>query len=126
MQRVTSVITTGVVGLAAGAGVLVVFPGIALAVDGCENNRVCIFDDNDYKNRLGIKPAGEPRANVASQNNDRTDSWINDTTTNAAWYYNFTYENSDNCRTMYDQSSDGDLGVFNSDELSSWRTNRGC
>ncbi|WP_345526383.1 peptidase inhibitor family I36 protein [Nocardioides endophyticus] len=101
-------------------------PGLATAVDGCASNRACIFDDNNFQDRIGSRAAEGGRVDVSSGNNDRMDSWKNNTGTNAAWYYNFVDENSDNCRNMPKNDSDGNVGVFNSDELSSWRTDRGC
>lgn len=118
--------TSAAVGVLMGLTALVTAPGIAVAVNGCDYNRVCLFDDNNFVNRIGNRPAGEPRENLGSDKNDRTDSWDNNTRTDAAWYYNFTWENADNCRNMPALREDANLGVFNSDEASSWRTNRGC
>lgn len=126
MKKTIGIVAMGLAGIAGGFAVTAVAPGIAGAVSGCDASRVCIFDDNNYEDRIGMRPAGEGRVDVSSSNNDRMDSWKNRTNTNAAWYYNFVDENADNCRNMVANSSDGDVGVFNSDELSSWRTNRGC
>lgn len=126
MKKVVGMLMTVAIGASSGAAVLVAAPGVALAADGCSSNRVCIFDSNNYKNRLGQRSAGEGRVNVSGDNNDRTDSWINDTSTRSAWYYNFTYENDSNCNSMAPHASNPNLGVYPSDELSSWRTNRGC
>lgn len=117
---------TALAGIVGSIGLVTASQSIASAADGCDSNRVCIFDDNDFKNRLGQRPAGEGRKDMSSTLNDRMDSWKNRTSTNAAWYYNFIDENSDNCRNMNKNSSDDNINVFNSDELSSWRTNRGC
>jgi hypothetical protein len=119
-------VTSAAIGVVAAIGAVGIMPGLAQAVNGCEPNRVCIFDENNFLDRMGMRPAGEGRKDVSAANNDRTDSWKNNTGTNAAWYYNFTYENADNCRNMPAHDQDSNLGVFNSDELSSWRTNRGC
>lgn len=114
------------VGLSIGLGTPLATPGISVGANGCDAARVCIFDENNFIDRMGSGAAGGGRVNVSDANNDRTDSWDNNTGTNAAWYYNFTYENADNCRNMPARSEDPNLGVFNSDELSSWRTDRGC
>lgn len=119
-------LTIAAIGIAAAVGSLVATPGLAQAVNGCDFNKVCVFDDNNFVNRLGSRDPGLGRVDVSGANNDRTDSWDNNTGTNAAWYYNFVSENADNCRNMPAGREDPNLGVFNSDELSSWRTNRGC
>lgn len=52
------------------------------------------------------------------------DSWENRTSTKSAWYYNADGKGS--CVNMNARSEDDNINVFDSDELTSWRTNRGC
>lgn len=52
------------------------------------------------------------------------DSWENKTAIDAAWYYDAN--GGGNCREMDSGSEDGNVNVFNSDELTSWKTNGGC
>jgi len=90
----------------------------------CQRNRVCIFDGNDFAGLLGARRPGGRLKNVSSTANDKTDSWKNRTRRNAAWYHDRGGEGD--CTRMKRRSEDPNINFFDSDELSSWRTNRGC
>lgn len=96
---------------------------IAGGID-CDANRACIYDGNGFVGIIGERAAGGGVVNVPSSYNDKMDSWENKTNTDAAWYYNAN--GGGNCREMDSLSEDSNVNVLNSDELSSWRTDRGC
>ena len=52
------------------------------------------------------------------------DSWGNRTTTNAAGYG--SANGSGDCQTFGAGERDDNVSTFNSDEVSSWKTNGGC
>lgn len=91
----------------------------------CTDNQVCIYLDDDWSGLLDIpRSAGGGIRNVNAGDNDEMDSWENNTTTNAAWYWDAN--GNGRCVNMVAEGRDDDINVFDSDELSSWRTDRGC
>jgi hypothetical protein len=109
------------------ASALLLSPGFASAGNPalCAANRACIYLDDDWSGLIDIPraPGGGIR-NVNAGDNDEMDSWENRTSTRAAWYHNAN--GGGDCVNMNANSEDDDINVFDSDELSSWRTNRGC
>ena len=102
-----------------------VAPGAASAMTDCGGTyNICIYDNNDWSGQLGRRAPGGGVVNVSGTANDRMDSWTNGSGTNSAWYYDAN--GTGNCTTMAAHSSDPNINVFASDELTSWRTNRGC
>ncbi|MEU8258657.1 peptidase inhibitor family I36 protein [Micromonospora inaquosa] len=102
------------------------FPAAASAGNPslCGSDLVCIYDGNSWVGFLGSRGPGGGLANVSASANDHMDSWENRTNTNAAWYYD--HDGGGHCRTMAKLTEDDNVNVLNSDELSSWRTDRGC
>lgn len=111
--------------LLGGTAVLAAGPAVSAKLpDFCQSSRVCIYDDNDFKAILGARGPGLGLRTVSADANDKTDSWKNRTSRSAAWYYDKGGKGK--CTTMGPVSSEDNLGWQPSDELSSWRTNRGC
>jgi hypothetical protein len=90
----------------------------------CDPDRACIYDHNDFVALLGTKGPEQSLTNVSSGANDSTDSWENKTNGPGAWYYDAN--GGGNCNTMGRHDENPNLGVFPSDELSSWKTTAGC
>lgn len=87
--------------------------------------KVCIYANNNWVGLLDSPrwPDGGIR-NVPARDDDKMDSWENDTRTNASWYHDANGRGD--CVTMSAGYEDDNINVFDSDELSSWRTDRGC
>ncbi|MEH0973843.1 hypothetical protein V6U77_22210 [Micromonospora sp. CPCC 205546] len=102
------------------------FPAAASAGNPglCGGTWVCIYDGNNWVGLLGSRDPGGGLVNVSASANDHMDSWENKTNTNAAWCYD--HDGGGNCRTMGKLAEDPNVNFLNSDELSSWRTDRGC
>lgn len=62
--------------------------------------------------------------NVSRGANDRTTSWANRSDTRAAWYSDANGKGF--CRNMAPKSNNPNVGSYDNDKLSSWRTNGGC
>lgn len=104
---------------------VVVAPAVATAGSNlCPSNSGCIYTDNNFVGLLGYKAAGATYSNVSSGANDKMDSWENKAYGAGAWWYDQNKQGK--CYTMYARSDNPNLGVFPSDELSSWRMNGGC
>lgn len=100
-------------------------PGAASAGGAdCDANRACIYDGNNFVGIIGERASGGGVVNVPSAFNDKMDSWENKTSIDAAWYYDVG--GNGDCVEMDSLNEDNDINVFDSDELSSWRTDRGC
>ncbi|MFI9643580.1 peptidase inhibitor family I36 protein [Micromonospora sp. NPDC051925] len=121
-MRISKVLLAGAV-IAAGG---LAFPAAASAGNPafCGSNLVCIYDGNNWVGFLGSRGPGGGIENVSAAANDHMDSWENRTSTNAAWYYD--HDGGGACVNMSKLSEDDNINVFDSDELSSWRTDRGC
>lgn len=98
--------------------------GVAPGAYGCDSTHACIYDNNGFSSMLAMKSAGVGLTNVGAGQNDRTDSWRNETNINGAWYYD-TGGHGD-CYNMLKHASNSNLGWAPSDELSSWRLNGQC
>ncbi|HEV7826498.1 MAG TPA: hypothetical protein VGP02_16495, partial [Mycobacteriales bacterium] len=101
-------------------------PGVAQAGndDFCAQEQVCIYDSNDWVGFLESRPPGLGIRNTWSWAEDSMDSWENRTGTDAAWYHD--RNGKGRCVTLRHRSEDGNINVYDSDELSSWKTNGGC
>jgi Peptidase inhibitor family I36 len=91
---------------------------------GGSNHHVCLYNDNDYQGEIGDRPNGGGVQNIPLNYNDTMDSWWNETNYNARWYYDANGQGS--CNNLAKSSRDANIGVFPSDELSSWATNGLC
>jgi hypothetical protein len=98
--------------------------GTASGAYGCGASQACIYDNNGFSSMLAVKNAGAGLSNVGAGQNDRTDSWRNESNSHGAWYYNTN--GGGDCYNMLANSSNSNLGWAPSDELSSWRLNGQC
>lgn len=90
----------------------------------CDPNRVCIYTDHSFSGLLGTRGSGGGLRNVTEGSNDKTSSWENKTRRNAAWYYGAN--GTGTCRNMPAGRELHWVGASDNDQLTSWRTNRGC
>jgi hypothetical protein len=92
--------------------------------DLCKASKACIYADDDFSALIDSpRDAGGGVRNVNAGDDNRMDSWENRTSTKSAWYHNAN--GGGDCVNMNATSEDDDINVFDSDELSSWRTNLG-
>lgn len=114
---VAGAIVTGGIGVAAASD-------LSVQADACGANRVCIYKHNDFVTKMGERAPGNGTINVTAVANDEMSSWKNLTNTNASWFHDAGGEGR--CVTMPQARSDNDINSYDDDELSSWRTSRGC
>lgn len=112
-------IAAGIAGISAANASL---PGAPTC--GGSSLHVCIYSNNDYVGLIGDRAPGGGVTNVAANYNDTMDSWWNETDTHGRWYYNAN--GTGTCSNLKKSSRDANIGVFPSDELSSWATNGLC
>lgn len=89
----------------------------------CPNGQVCLYDYYSYDGLLGTRAPGMSRTAISAANNDKLASWINKTTTNAAWYREVS---GGDCFTMAKNSTDSAMAIGFRDTASSWKTTGGC
>jgi hypothetical protein len=90
----------------------------------CDANRVCLWGNNDYNWIIGERAPGGGMSNLTGDANNEMDSWANRTTRNAAGYG--ASNGSGDCQTFQAGERDNNVANWNSDEVSSWKTNGGC
>lgn len=90
----------------------------------CPDSRVCLFDSTDYVGLLGFRVPGQGLADLSAANDNRMESWINRTSTHAAWYDD--RNGGGTCNEMYPLTGKSDVGFFARNGASSMRTDRGC
>ncbi|GAB4107421.1 hypothetical protein GCM10028790_64400 [Micromonospora taraxaci] len=91
----------------------------------CADYNACIYASDNFIGLIDIPRAkGGGLRNVKSADNDKMDSWENRTVNHAAWYHDAN--GGGDCVLMHYRYEDDDINVFDSDELTSWRTDRGC
>lgn len=99
--------------------------GAQAAWSDCPSAKVCLWQNNDYSGDfLGWRSAGGGLLDISPVNDNRTSSWGNRSTTNAAFYQLAGGEGF--CVPMPATSQNPDLADAFNDKASSWRTNRGC
>lgn len=118
---VLGLVTAGV-GAAGVSAAQATLPGAPTC--GGSSNNVCIYADNDYVGEIGDRSPGSGVVNVAANYNDTMDSWWNESNSDARWYYNAN--GTGTCNNLNASSRDANIGVFPSDELTSWATNGAC
>jgi hypothetical protein len=115
-------------GLAAVAVVLLSGVGVAVnaqaAFSECNANRSCMWGNNDFVFLIGERAPGGGLVNLTGDRNNQMDSWGNRTTVNSAGYDGAGGAGA--CQTFAAGSRDNNVAPWNSDEISSWRTDRGC
>ena len=107
-----------------------VAPSTASAgISQCSSNHMCAWGNNNYNWLLANQPHGytdyRDVFNDANGENDQTDSWAN---------FSYVYTGclrdnvfgTGNSMTMWVNSADPNVSVFNSDMVSSMRTSGGC
>jgi len=90
----------------------------------CPSAKVCIYVDPGFVGLLGYRSGGLGLANVSSGADNKTSSWENKSSYNAAWYDQ--RDGGGNCFNMLSKREVSSIGWPSYDKLSSWRTNRGC
>lgn len=99
--------------------------GAQAAFSDCDPNRSCLWGNNDYVWLLSERQAGGGLLSFSGQDrNNQMDSWGNRTATPSAGYDGA--DGSGDCQTFEAGQRDNNVSFVNSDEVSSWRTNRGC
>ena len=111
-----------VAGTAGAGGAWADLPGAPTC--GGTTNHVCLYANNDYQGEIGDRPPQEGVQNINLAYDDTMDSWWNETNYNGRWYYNAA--GGGTCSSLAKASKDANIGVFPSDELSSWATNGLC
>jgi hypothetical protein len=97
---------------------------VQAAFSECDANRSCMWGNNDFVFLIGERAPGGGLVNLTGDRNDQMDSWGNRTTTNSAGFGNAN--GGGDCQTFTAGQRDNDVAFFNSDEVSSWKTNGGC
>lgn len=90
----------------------------------CDADRVCMWGNNDYHWLIGERGPGGGLVNLSGDKNNEMDSWGNRTARNAAGYG--STGGSGDCQTFKAGERDNNVASWNSDEISSWKTNGGC
>lgn len=90
----------------------------------CDANRVCMWGNNDFLWLIGERAPNGGLVALTGDANDQMDSWGNRTVVNAAGHEHSN--GTGDCQTFQAGQSDNNVAFFNSDEVSSWRTNHGC
>jgi hypothetical protein len=99
--------------------------GVQAAFSDCNANRSCIWGNNDYVWMLSERPAGQGIETFhTTDKNNQMDSWGNRTSRNSSGYDG--YLGGGDCQTFGFNSRDNNVSFWNSDEVSAWRTDRGC
>lgn len=94
------------------------------AYSDCNSGNVCMWGNNDFQWLIGERAGGSGRVNLSGDANNQMDSWANRSGYYAAGYG--FYDGQGDCQTFSPYSYDSNVAPFNSDEVSSWRTNYGC
>lgn len=110
-------ITAALVGIGAGTA------AVAGTGSNCPRGNVCLYDYYGFDGFLGSRAAGMARTNISAANNDKVASWINKSTTNAAWY---PETSGGPCYTMAANNTDSAMSIGFRDTASSWKTAGGC
>lgn len=98
--------------------------GAADASDACNTGRVCLYGNTSWEWKIGDRAEGGGLATLGGTYNDQMDSYRNITATNARVHANS--DGSGDCVNVPRNSNDSNLAVWNDNEASSWRTDRGC
>lgn len=98
--------------------------GAQAAFSDCDPGRSCIWGNNDYVWLIGERAAGGDVVAITGDRNNQMDSWGNRTGTDSAGYDGSN--GTGDCQTFGFNSRDNNVAFYNSDEVSSWRTDGGC
>lgn len=94
------------------------------AFGDCPSGRVCLWGNNDYQFLLSTQTEGGGLKALSGDANNNMDSWGNRTARAGAGHDGSN--GSGDCQTFSAGSRDNNVAPFNSDEVSSFRANRGC
>lgn len=116
---VAAILVTGGV---AGAGV-----ATAADIDNCGHTQTCMWDDNDYQDKIAARSEGSDEIRNLDPNTqeDKMDSYAN----NSDVYQTCAWSNRNGTGDSQDweeNEHDANVSPLNSDEVSSWRTKFGC
>lgn len=120
-MRVTSAMSAG----------LITFTFFAIAgtanaeFKDCDAGKMCLWGNNDYKWMLGEKPVDQPIDNLYDDKDNEMDSWANRSSDWRGCMFG-GHDGDGDKQLMRTLSSDDNVSPLNSDEVSSWRTRRGC
>lgn len=91
----------------------------------CPANRSCLYGNNDFVFLIaGPRAPNYGILNLAGEANDQMDSWINNSGTASRGYAHSG--GSGDCQSFHAEDDDTNVASWNSDEVSSWRTDGGC
>lgn len=121
-MRLKTAVATGML---VGAGFLAGIGSASAHLSDCNNNYMCMWGNNDFNWMLGERFHGNGIANLPSWANDQMDSWANKSSTYTGCMYQHSNAGGDR-QTMGRASNDNNVAYWNSDEVSSWRTQHGC
>ena len=114
------------ISLAVAAVPFAAVPAMSADIDGCASNKTCLWDDNNYQDKLSEHVEGyEFKINLSAANEDRMDSWANNSNTYKSCGYSGQNMTGDT-QSWNENSHDDNVSPLNSDEVSSYRTKYGC
>jgi len=120
-MRVKKFVLGGMIAAAA-----LVSPGMATAsLSQCDTGNLCMWGNNDYDWLIGERAGNGGTVNLPSDVNDEMDSWANTSSTYSGCMYGDANGGGDK-QTMRRVSRDNNVASWNSDEVSSWKTNGSC
>jgi hypothetical protein len=85
---------------------------------------VCIWGNNDFQWLIAERAGGRGMVDLTGEANNQNDSWGNRST-----YYAGAYDGKDGtgeCSELPEFSKDDNIGFYDADDWSSWRTQYGC
>lgn len=119
----------GIKSLAAGvmiAGTVLVSPAVSqAALSQCNGSNTCLWGNNGFDWFLTGKAEGQGYSNLTSATDNRMDSWANRSVNFSACGRTNINGGGDG-QTFQRNSNDDNVNPWNSDEVSSYRTNGSC
>lgn len=107
-------------------GTVLVIPGMAQAsLAQCSGNNTCLWGNNDFDFYLTGKGENLGYSNLTSAQNDRMDSWANRSVSFSSCGRSNANGSGDG-QTFARNSNDSNVNTFDSDEVSSYKTNGAC
>jgi hypothetical protein len=104
---------------------LVAIAGAQASFSECNSGHVCMWGNNDFQWLIAERDEGNGLVNLSGERDNQMDSWAN-----RGAYHNASGFGGQNgtgdCQTFAKGKSDNNVAFWNSDEVSSWRTNVGC
>jgi hypothetical protein len=92
----------------------------------CSSGHVCLWGNNDFQWKIADRVAGSGTiTNLTGEANNQMDSWANRSGSYTACGFGGANGTGDR-QEWGPNSNDNNVNVFNSDEVSSWRTRYGC